>query len=88
MRKLKIAPADVAEILADYRSECIIVAPSLPERPICRDPDDDWVIVTAAAGECDCIVSGDADLWSLREHDGIRILQPREFWEFESQFGE
>ena len=51
--------------------------------PVCRDPDDDWVIATAEAGECVCIVTGDADLWSLGRHGGISIVQPREFWEFE-----
>lgn len=83
VRKLKIGASEVADIVAAYRTECILLDPSSPDRPISRDPDDDWVIVTAVEGGCECIVSGDADLWSLGSHDGIRIVQPREFWEFE-----
>jgi uncharacterized protein len=87
VRKLKIALPEVGEIVASYRAECIILDPSPPDRPISRDPDDDWVLMTALEGRCECIVSGDADLWSLGSHDGIRIVQPREFWDFEATHG-
>lgn len=46
---------------------------------VCRDPDDDWVLATALAGEAEAIVSGDADLLTLGSHAGIQILSPRQF---------
>ena len=55
----------------------------LPESvpPICRDPDDDWVIACAVAGEADCIVSGDRDLLSLERVGEISILSAAQFLE-------
>lgn len=43
-------------------------------RRICRDRDDDEVLAIAIAGRADAIVTGDGDLLSLGEHEGIRIL--------------
>ncbi len=47
--------------------------------PVCRDPDDDWVLATAIAGGAEAIVTGDADLLALGVFQGIRILSPRQF---------
>ena len=33
---------------------------------VCRDPDDDKIIETAIVGRADCLVTGDADILSLR----------------------
>jgi putative PIN family toxin of toxin-antitoxin system len=83
LRKLKIAAADVASAIAELKAEVEVVHPHpLPAR-VSRDADDDWVIATALAGACDCIVTGDADLLVLKDHQGIRILPPRDFWGFE-----
>jgi len=46
---------------------------------ICRDPDDDWVIACAVAGEADFIVSGDRDLLDLEQVGRIPILSVRQF---------
>ena len=45
----------------------------------CRDPDDDKYIAAALEGRADYVVSGDRDLLDAREHEGIRIVTPREF---------
>lgn len=49
------------------------------EQPVCRDPDDDKFLGCARAGRARAIVSGDDDLRSLGEWEGIPILSPREF---------
>lgn len=54
----------------------------LPQQ-ICRDADDDMIIGTALAGGCECIVTGDKDLLDLRLVNGIHIISPSKFWEFE-----
>ena len=46
---------------------------------ICRDPDDDWVIACAVAGNADVIVSGDRDLLDLIQVNRILILSARQF---------
>jgi putative PIN family toxin of toxin-antitoxin system len=49
--------------------------------PVCRDPDDDWVLATAIAGQAELIVTGDEDLLVLEAYQGIPILSPRQFVE-------
>ncbi|MBL7064049.1 MAG: putative toxin-antitoxin system toxin component, PIN family [Anaerolineae bacterium] len=53
----------------------------LPEEVprICRDPDDDWVIACAVAGEAHVIVSGDRDLLDLGQVGHIPIVSARQF---------
>jgi len=51
--------------------------------PVCRDPDDDAVLALARTGSADCIVTGDSDLLTLERFEGVPILSPRQFWEFE-----
>ncbi len=66
------------------RGEMVMVEPSEPVERVCRDPDDDQVLATAIAGECRCLVTGDDDLLSLREHGGVRVVSPGSFWAFEA----
>ena len=58
-------------------SELIELPDAVP--PICRDPEDNWVIACAVAGKADVIVSGDHDLLDLGQVGGISILTAREF---------
>jgi len=46
---------------------------------ICRDPKDNMILEAAAAGQADMITSGDFDLLSLREFEGMPIISPAEF---------
>lgn len=46
---------------------------------ICRDPGDDKFLDVAVNGGADVLVSGDADLLSLRSVDGIPISTPAEY---------
>jgi uncharacterized protein len=67
-----------AKVIAELRqlSE-IVITPPLPA-PVCRDPDDDAVLACAIAAQVDAIVSGDDDLLTLKEFQGIPILSPAE----------
>lgn len=61
--------------------------PILPlAKAVCRDPDDDAVIATAIAGRCACIITGDKDLLDLKTTNGIRVLAPASFWQFEKTY--
>ena len=83
-RKFRLTPDVVDGILASFEARMSMVSPDPLDPPACRDPDDDWVLATAVAGRCECIITGDADLLDLHSHAGIRILRPRTFLELES----
>jgi uncharacterized protein len=48
-------------------------------RAVCADPDDDKYIAAAIEGRASFVVSGDRQLLTLVEHDGIRMIGPRAF---------
>lgn len=77
-RKFGLAPDDLP-ILALCRQHSTWCEPAALADPVCRDPDDDWVVATAVAGEAEAIVSGDADLLAFSSYLGIEILSPRQF---------
>jgi putative PIN family toxin of toxin-antitoxin system len=81
--KFKIPGHKAAATAALIRSRAQIVEPAPLPVPICRDPDDDWILATARTGECDCIVTGDKDLLVLDPFRGIRIMAPGAFWAYE-----
>jgi putative PIN family toxin of toxin-antitoxin system len=78
--KFDLNPDDLP-VLGLYRRHATWVEPAELQPPVCRDPDDDWVLATALAGEAESIVSGDDDLLVLRRYRGVAILSPRRFLE-------
>ena len=44
-----------------------------------RDPDDAIILATASAANAEAIVTGDLDLLTLNEFEGIPILKPIDF---------
>ncbi|HVS00244.1 MAG TPA: putative toxin-antitoxin system toxin component, PIN family [Thermoanaerobaculia bacterium] len=85
LTKFKVPPPRAAETVALLRSRLEIFEPAALSDPVCRDSDDDWILATALAGGCACIVTGDGDLLVLEEYKGIRILAPAAFWSYESR---
>lgn len=73
--------ADSLPLLGLYHRLATWIEPSELNPPVCRDPDDDWVLATALAGEAEAIVTGDDDLLVLRYHQSVAILSPRQFLE-------
>jgi len=58
--------------------EAIVYRAEPPPR-VTRDPKDDYLIATALEGDADFLLSGDADLLSLRDHiERPRIMTVRE----------
>lgn len=82
--KFRVPPGKAAAAVALLRSRLELVAPVALDEPVCRDPDDDWILATALAGGCVCIVTGDRDLLSLQTFAGIHILSPGAFWAYDS----
>ena len=46
---------------------------------ICRDPEDDKFISCAISGSADYIVSGDKDLFDLKQYKSIKIIKASDF---------
>jgi putative PIN family toxin of toxin-antitoxin system len=69
----------ILKLYADH-STVVDVVPLA--KPVCRDPDDDFVLATALAGNAEIILTGDKDLLVLREFQHIKILSPRQFVEW------
>jgi uncharacterized protein len=76
--KYHIESDDITVIIDLLRLRGEVVMPTRKIK-ICRDPKDDKFIEAAAAGQVDCIVSGDADLLVLTRFEEIPILRPAEF---------
>ena len=83
-RKLRQRSVDARAAVRLFEETFTLVVHGPLEPPICRDPDDDVVLATARAGECDAIITGDQDLLVLDPFQGIRVLAPSTFWKWES----
>ncbi|MEX2527855.1 MAG: putative toxin-antitoxin system toxin component, PIN family [Gemmatimonadota bacterium] len=84
--KLRVEARLVDAAVELQRSRMGSVEPEPLAGPVARDPDDDWILATAAAAEADCLITGDSDLLDLGDYAGIPILSPGSFWEFEAGF--
>jgi len=81
--KFKYSPAEVDAVASLLKPQMEIVIPVKLDAPACRDPDDDMILATAIAGSAECIVTGDKDLLIMNEFQGVKIVSPGDFPEFE-----
>lgn len=80
-------PAPVAmKAVQLYSGRGVKVTPVPIEKGACKDETDFPVLGTALAARCDCLITGDKDLLLLEKFQGVRILQPNAFWDFEDKF--
>ncbi len=84
-RKLRFSKSDIASAARLLRSRLTLVEPITIEKSACRDRDDLVVLGTAIAGHCDAVVSGDADLLTIKSYKSIPILAPADYWKWESE---
>ena len=68
--------SSVEQAIHFYGELAISVSPLVVSHPVPRDADDDQVIAAALAAQADLIVSGDNDLLSLGQYQGITIVMP------------
>lgn len=62
--------------------DIVMLSELVPDRRIeavSQDPDDDKYIAAAIEGRASFVVSGDPDLLEIKEHEGVRIVNPRAF---------
>jgi putative PIN family toxin of toxin-antitoxin system len=75
--KYHIMPEDITALVNLIRLRGELVTPQ-KKISACRDPKDNKFLEATLAGEADCIVSGDADLFALTPFEDIPILRPAE----------
>ena len=80
--KLKVPADRVESAEAVFRTRDIIPKPNAPSTLDIRDKDDRWIVATAMDGAADVLVTGDRDLLAVAAQAPLRILSPREFWEY------
>ena len=67
-----------ADLLMENLDSIAILVTDLVPVEASPDPDDNWIIATAFAGEADMIVSVDkSDLLALGSVQGVEIVNPR-----------
>lgn len=81
VHKFHLFEKDVEEYLHVLALHATLVHPTRPKAPMSRDPKDDLILATAAAGHAAYLVTGDKDLLTLKHFGRIQIVTPRVFWE-------
>lgn len=56
-----------------------VVPPVAARLVVTGDPEDDGVLAAAVLGRAEYLVTGDRRLQRLREHQGVKIVNPRTF---------
>jgi putative PIN family toxin of toxin-antitoxin system len=83
-KKFKYTDQEAQDAVDLLRTQMEVVLPQPLDKPVCRDPDDDMVLATAASGNAECIVTGDKDLLIIRRYNNIEIVSPSQFADFET----
>jgi len=79
LRKLRMTTIEAGALIDLLRRRGVLITPTV-RIAHSRDPDDDKFLECAVAGSADYIVSADTDLLSLREVQGIPIVDVPTFW--------
>ncbi len=79
LRRLRMTTVEAGALIELLRRRSVFVTPTV-RIARSRDPDDDKFLDCAVTGSADYIVSADADLLSLREVQGIPIIDAPTFW--------
>ena len=80
IEKIRLPETAVREITTFLRASASL-AQAAPAHVAIRDPDDAVILAEALASSADVLVTGDKDLLEAGEFPGIRILEPRGFWQ-------
>lgn len=80
VKKFLKASADEVEMVSKrFEISAVQCKSDMPIEIVKRDRDDNHVLECARSAGADYIVTGDKDLLSLVEYEGIQILSPTEF---------
>ena len=81
IKKIKLPPETVDEIISYLGEQAIVTNPKNLVSDICRDPDDDNIISLGLAAKAEYIVTGDRDLLDIGQYASLHMVSPKEFSE-------
>ncbi len=79
--KLKLSKPAIDEIVALLRDQTVVATPKTHLGLGISDPDDEWIVAEAMAGDADVLVTGDAALQDLGSGAPLPIVSPRGLWD-------
>lgn len=77
--KFGLSATELRPIVNRIRRFAELVQPTSKVEAVHRDPTDNMFLECALDGAADHVISGDGDLLSLGEYQGIRIVTARDF---------
>lgn len=78
-RVLRYSDEQIADTLALFQHGALYIEAVAPITELERDPADTMILATAVATCASVVVSGDADLLSIEDYQGIPIVTPVKF---------
>ena len=73
--RARLLPAVAGALLNRVRDRAMVLE-NLPKLEIAPDPDDNYLLALAEAGEAQFLVTGDKPLLGLKRHKSTRIVTP------------
>jgi putative PIN family toxin of toxin-antitoxin system len=79
--KFSVPDELISEYIGLISRDGILAEPGGKPVPQIKDRDDAKIVAAAVAGRVQVLVTGDAELQSIKRIRTVRILSPRAFWE-------
>jgi putative PIN family toxin of toxin-antitoxin system len=80
--KIRVPEQQVREVVSLVIASASLFSGPASNPPLAvRDPDDAVILGEALASQADVLITGDKDLLELEDIPGLRVLDPRGFWE-------
>ena len=80
VERIKVPQQTMAEIERLLRDQQVVRRPDRHLNLGLRDPDDEWIVASAAAAKTDALVTGDADILDEKDRIPLAVFSPRQFW--------
>jgi putative PIN family toxin of toxin-antitoxin system len=83
LKKFKFSKESVSQTIQFLKNNFTILKTVKIPNKICSDSSDNSILGSAQFGKVDFVISGDKDLLTLEDFEGIPIISPSLFWKYE-----